>query len=121
MKAFYHEQQVVVEGETLTLVINFRALDSIESMLDKSWEEIWPDLGAAKPKLSLVGKVLWGLLREKHAEMTLDQTASLMFGDTGVAIGFAVDKLIRAAFAPSEGEKAGAKNPPKRRGASKPS
>lgn len=121
-KPFYHEQAVVVDGETLRLVINFRALDATESLLDRPFNEVVDELNGGAPKLSLVGKVLWGLLRDQHPEITLDQTASLMFGETGVMVGIAVNALLEAAFATADPTaKAKGKNPPKRRGASKPS
>jgi hypothetical protein len=64
MRPFYHEGQVEVDGETLHLVCNFRAIDVIESVTGQKMTEILPQL--LDPPHALVGKVLWGLLREKH-------------------------------------------------------
>jgi hypothetical protein len=116
-KPFYNEVTMKAEGETFRLVINFRALDAIETLLDRPFDTVLEELSSGNQKLGLVGKVLWGLLREHHAEMTLDETASLMFGETGQAAGLAVHQLLNAAF--PTGEKAKGKNPPRRRGASK--
>jgi hypothetical protein len=117
-KAFYCEQPVTVGDETLRLVLNFRAIDAIEGLTDRSFNEVLTELQKIDAKLGLVGKVLWGLLREHHPEVTIDQAASLMFGQTGETVGMAIGKLISAAL--PRGEAKG-KNPPKRRGASKPS
>lgn len=121
-KAFYHEQSVEVDGEKLQLVINFQALDAIEGLLDCSFNDVLAEFQAGNPKLGLVGRVLWGLLREQHPDITLDETASLMFGDTGEVMGLAVSNLLDAAL-PAAKKKPEAKdeNPPKRRGASSPS
>ena len=121
LKPFYNEQAVTVDGEAYRLVINFRTIDAIETLLGEPFDTVIHELGQERQHLGLVGKVLWGLLREHHPEITLDQTASLMFGDTGVAVGMAVRRLLEAAFPTGEPQKEKGKNPPKPRGASKPS
>lgn len=116
MKSFYHEGQVEVEGETLHLVCNFRAIDVIESVTGEKMTDILPQL--VDPPLSLVGKVLWGLLREKHEGVTLDEAAGVAFGESQEAVGLVMGDVIRRAF--NIGEAKG-KNPPKRRGTSRSS
>jgi hypothetical protein len=117
MRAFYNEAQVEVEGETLHLVCNFRAIDVIESVTGEKMTDILPQL--IDPPMSLIGKVLWGMLREKHEGVTLDQAAGVGFGPDGAKVGLAMADVLRRAF--NLGEEAKGKNPPKRRGASKPS
>lgn len=115
LKPFYNEEAVTVDGEAYRLVINFGAIDAIESITGRSFNVILEELAAEDQKLGLVGKVLWGLLREHHADLTLDHAASLMFGETGITFGLAVHKLLEAAFPPAQEAKV--KNPRKRRGA----
>lgn len=121
-KAFYHEQSVTVDGETLRLVINFRALDAIEGVLDRSFEDVLTELTRKqpKPRLGTIGPVLWGLLQEHQPTITLDEAASLLFGEAGSTVGLALGKLVEAAFIADDGKER-PKNPRKRRGASKPS
>jgi hypothetical protein len=118
MRSFYHEGQVEVEGETLHLVCNFRAIDVIESVTEQKMTDILPQL--VDPPHSLIGKVLWGLLREKHEGVTLDQAAGVGFGPSGAAVGLVMGDVLRRAFNIGE-EKAEGKNPPKPRGRSKAS
>jgi hypothetical protein len=117
MRPFYHEGQVEVDGETLHLVCNFRAIDCIESVTGEKMSEILPQL--ADPPFALIGKVLWGLLREKHEGVTLDEAAGVGFGPKGAAVGLVMGDVLRRAFNIGEEEKGS--NPPKRRGASKTS
>lgn len=116
MRPFYHEGQVEVEGETLHLVCNFRAIDVIESVTEQKMSDILPQL--VDPPHALVGKVLWGLLREKHEGVTLDEAAGVGFGPDGAKVGLVMGDVIRRAFNIGEAKD---KNPPKRRGASKTS
>ncbi len=117
MRTFYNEAEVEVEGEPLTLVLNFRAIDVIEGVTGENMTDIIPQL--ANPPMSLVGKVLWGMLREKHEGVTLDQAAGVGFGQDGAKVGLAMAELLTRSFNLGETEKG--KNPPKRRGASKAS
>lgn len=117
MRSFFNEAQVEVDGETLHLVCNFRALDVIETLTGEKMSDIIPQL--VDPPHSLVVKVLWGLLREKHEGITLDEVAGVAFGPDQAAIGLVMGDLIRRAF--NLGEKEKDENPPKRRGRSKPS
>jgi hypothetical protein len=116
VRAFYNEADVVVEGEKLTLVLNFRAIDVIESVTGEKMTDILPHL--ADPSHSVVGKVLWGMLREKHEGVTLDEAAGAAFGPDGDKVGLAMADLLSRGFNLGEAK---AKNPPKRRGASKSS
>ena len=114
MRSFYHEGQVEVDGETLHLVCNFRAIDVIESVTGEKMSDILPQL--VDPPYALVGKVLWGLLREKHDGITLDQAAGVGFGPSAALVGVVVADVLQRAFNIGEAKD---KNPPKRRGRSK--
>jgi hypothetical protein len=117
MRSFYHEGDVQVDGETLTLVCNFRAIDVIESVTEQKMSDILLQL--TDPPFGLIGKVMWGLLREKHDGVTLDQAAGVAFGPEGAKVGLVMGDVLRRAF--NLGEEAKDENPPKRRGRSKTS
>jgi hypothetical protein len=117
MRSFYHEGQVEVDGEILTLVCNFRAIDVIESLTEKKMSEILPQL--SDPPHSLIGKVLWAMLREKHEGVTLDEAAGVAFSKDGAAVGLVMGDVLRRAFNLAEEDKK--PNPPKRRGRSRTS
>jgi hypothetical protein len=118
--SFYEEEQVEIDGGALRLAINFRALGAIETLVEKGMDEILPAILTGNAHLNVIGKVLWGLLREHHPESTLDDAAGLMFNKTtNVKVGLAMNALLMRAFH-LEPEAKG-KNPPKRRGASKAS
>ena len=119
--AFYHEEQVTVGDETLRLVINFAALDAVESLTGRSFDRILGEFtGEGEPGMALQGKVVWGLLRQHHPELSLDQVACLLFGPPSAKVGAAIAKLMAAAFPAAEpaDTKAKAANPPVPRGAS---
>lgn len=117
MRPFYNEEQLKVGDETLTLVLNFRALDCIEHLTGETMPSIIPQL-IDDPPYSLVGKVLWGLLREKHEGVSLDDAAGLAFGKDGPRVGLAMGSLLQRGFNLGEEKD---ENPPKRRGRSKSS
>lgn len=119
---FYHEAQATVGDTSLRFVLNFRTIDAIEGLVGSPMPAILPEIVTGSAGFSLVGKVLWGLLREHHPDVTLDQAAGLMFSDEKVAaeIGVAIGDLFRRGFKIGD-EKAKEENPRKRRGASKAS
>lgn len=117
MRPFYHEGQVEVEGETLHLVCNFRAIDVIESVTGRTMTDILPELLSGGSSHSLAGKTLWGLLREKHEGVTLDEAAGVAFGPHAAAVGVVISDVFQRAF--NLGERAKGQNPPKRRGRSR--
>jgi hypothetical protein len=117
MRPFYNEEQIQVEGESLCLVLNFRALDCIESLTGENMPAILPQL-VSDPPYALVGKVLWALLREKHEGLTLDDAAGVAFGPDGGRVGLAIGDLLQRGFNLGEAKD---ENPPRRRGRSKTS
>lgn len=114
VKAFYNEQNVEIDGETLRLVINFKAIDATEKFLGRNYGEILDELQESDCPIGTTGGVVWGLLREHHADMSIDQAATLCFGAHSVAVGIALTELLQAAFPVAKEEKG--QNPPKRRG-----
>lgn len=123
--AFYHEEAVQVGEVTLRLVMNFRALDAIECETQRGFDGILKQLTApgGEPPLSLASRVVWGLLREHHPEIGIDQAATLVNGPSAPAIGVAMGLLFERAWpraTPTDG-KAKPAHPRKPRGRSKPS
>lgn len=123
LAAFHHEQAVKVGGDTLRLVLNFGSIDAIEGLVGRGFDTILPELvgSDARPPLGLQGRVVWGLLREHHPEISLDQAATLLFGEASMSVGIAMGALINAAFSPADPTKAKPANPRKPRGASRSS
>jgi hypothetical protein len=118
VKAFYHEQAVTVDGEVFRLVINFRAIDATESLLQgRAYNAILGEMLSGSPPIGLQARVVWGLLREHHPELTLDDAGALALGPAAGEVGLAIGKLFMAAFPSDDGKKAKGKNPPRRRGA----
>lgn len=116
VKPFYNEQNVVIDGETLRLAINFKAIDATERLLGRDYASILDELQEPSCPIGTTGGVVWGLLREHHPEMSIDQAATLCFGVHSIAVGLALTDLLQAAFPLAEKEKGA--NPPKRRGRS---
>jgi hypothetical protein len=118
LQPFYNEQAVEVDGETYRLVLNFRTIDATESVLGgRAYDEIIEELVCGQPAVGTQTRVVWGLLREHHPDVTLDQAATLARGKASVAVGDAIGKLIDAAFPAADAEKEKEKNPPEPRGA----
>ncbi|MEG3152998.1 hypothetical protein U1769_24155 [Sphingomonas sp. ZT3P38] len=113
IEAFYNEEAVAVGDDTLRLVINFHTIDAIESLTGRDFDDILEDLTAKKrkPGQALLTKVVWGLLRQHHPDVTLDQALGLVRGKASLAIGVAIGKLINAGFAEAEEPKAKDENP----------
>jgi hypothetical protein len=119
--AFGCEEQVTVDGQALTLRLDFRAITIMEGALQSDMPSIVANFRSGRPQLSVLGQMLWAMLREHHPEVTLDQAAGIMFANEAAKVGFALDALLERAFPlPTEDRKP--KNPPmKRRGRSKSS
>lgn len=115
MRPFFNEADVPVDdGETLHLVLDFRAIDCIESLTGQSMEEVLPQL--VNPSHSLACKMLWAMLREKHDGITLDEAMGIVVDPKyGPRVGAEIGLLLNRAY---NLEEAKDKNPPKRRGRS---
>lgn len=119
-KAFYAEQLVEVDGEKLLLAINFKAITATERFLDgRGYDLILDELQSPNCPIETTGAVVWGLLREHQPTISIDETASLLFGPSSLIVGEAVSELLNAAFPTVE--KAKGPNPRKPRGVSKTS
>lgn len=115
-KPFYHEQLVEVDGEKLILAINFKAITATERFLDgRGYDLILEELQSPGCPIETTGAVVWGLLREHHPTVSIDEAASLLFGQNGMKVGLAISSLLESAFPTAE--KVKGKNPPKPRGA----
>lgn len=123
LQAFYNEEAVKVGEDTYRLVINFRTIDATESQLGgRSYESVLTEMLAGSPSVGLQARVVWGLLREHHPDVALEEADALARGPAAVEIGIAIGRLLHAAFPMSvPDKKAKAPNPRKRRGRSKSS
>lgn len=95
MRAFFAEGTVEADGETLTLVCDFQAIDVVESITGENWDEIIPQL--VKPAKALGVKVLYGLLRKRHEGITLDEVAALTYSKDSMAIWAVAGDVIAKA------------------------
>lgn len=122
-KPFYNEEAVKVGDDTYRLVINFKAIDATESQLGgRSYEDVLSETVAGRASVGTQARIVWGMLREHHPEITVEEADALARGEASILIGAAIGKLILAAFPFNDQQpKAKGQNPPKRRGASKPS
>lgn len=118
LQAFYHEAPVQVGDDTLRLTLDFGAMDAIEGQAGRPFDAIVKDLTEQTATMSLQARVVWGLLRRHHPEISLEQAASLLFGNQGAAVGLVIGKLLSAAFASGEEVKTEEARPRKPRGAS---
>lgn len=115
MRPFFNEAEATIaDGEVLHLVLNFRAIDVIESLTGLSMEDVLPQL--ASPPHNLAAKMLWAMLREKHDGVTLDQAMGVVVDrQHGPKVGLAMAELLNRAYDLGEAK---AENPPRRRGRS---
>ncbi len=118
LSPFYNEALVEVGGTRLRLVVNMRTIDATEALTGLNMPKMLSLLLSEDAPLSLGGKALWGMLREHHAEVTLDEALGLMFAPEQEAIGAAMGDLFRRAFHLGEVKE---ENPPKPRGRSRTS
>lgn len=98
--AFSVEEQAEAFGETLTLRLDFRAATVIEGALDMDLPIAVAHIRSGSCSYSVLCQVLWGLLREHHPSVTLDQCLSVVMdkGTDGAKVGFALDALLNRAF-----------------------
>lgn len=97
MRSFYAEGSVKTsEGETLSLVCDFYALDIIEQITGQDWDDIIPQLGPTCNR-GLAVKVLYGFLRRKHDGITMDEAAAISYDENSLAIWTVVGDIIRRA------------------------
>lgn len=122
MRSFNHEVTVTVDGEPLTLCIDFAALDAIEGLIDAPFNTLLKQLNLGEDlKDGTVVRMVWALLRRHHASVSLDEAAQLALGPSSLAIGAAIQGLLESAFPVADAGKAKEARPPKPRGASRAS
>lgn len=96
MRSFFAEGQFETdEGEKLTLVCDFYALKVIEGLTGQDWDEIVPQL--VKPPKSLAVEVLFGLLRKRQENITLDEAAALFYDKNSRALWAIMGDVIARA------------------------
>jgi hypothetical protein len=120
LASFNHEAQIKVGDETLTLRLDFRAITTIEGALQMDMPSVVGVIRSGRPPLSVLGQVLWSLLRKHHEDVSLDQAAGIMFADEAAEIGLQLDALLERAF-PLDKEDKEPKNPPQQNGRSETS
>lgn len=103
---------VLGDGTSLTLVYDFNALCEVEEAAGKSISEVLAEISKGSPRLSTARALVFGGLRARHPEMTLEEVGPLIMSD-GQALTEAMQKALLAAFPNAEGKKAG--NAPKPR------
>lgn len=117
---FGQEEQVTVFGETLTLRLDFRAITGIEGQTNYDMPTVSVICRMSDAPVSILGQVIWFLLREHHPDVTLDQVAGIMFDQKENAkLGVALDALLSRVFPLAEDKKP--KNAPKPHGRSRSS
>lgn len=97
MRAFFAEASFDTKsGERLTLVCDFYTIAVVEGITGQNWNDIIPEL--VKPPLSLFVQVLYGLLRKRHENITLDEVAALTYDvDDKKVLGALMGAVIAAA------------------------
>lgn len=111
MRAFNAEGQFETdEGERLTLVCDFYALDVIEQVTGLNWDEVVPQL--VDPPRALAVKVLYGLLRKRHEQISLDEAAGLFFDKNAIVLWAVVGDVIARASNFDSDEEEEQKPPP---------
>jgi hypothetical protein len=115
MRPFYNEADVeIADKEVLHLVLDFRAIDVIESLTGQSMDDVIPQL--SNPPHNLAAKMLWAMLREKHEGVSLNEAMGVVVDRKyGPRVGLAMGDLLRRAYDLGEEKD---ENPPKRRGRS---
>lgn len=115
IKPFYHEAEIEVQdGVTLRLVVNFRAIDRLEALLGVGMDEI---IAESSCKVSMATKVLWGLTREHHSDLSFDQLAQIhLASDRREAVQATLGHLMKTAFnLAGDAEEGEQSRPPRKR------
>lgn len=120
LTAFYDEELIEAGNNRLKLGIDFRTLDIAEHLIGEKTPDILPKLFSPRPSVGASAKFLWALLRRHHDAVTIDQAGGLVVSEHSAGIFAAIFALLSRALNLGSSE-AKDKNPPKRRGALKPS
>lgn len=106
MRPFYAEGLIETEdGEKLQLVCDFYTIDVVEQISGLNWDDDIISQFPNPPK-ALAIQVLYGLLRKRQENVTLDEAAGLTYDKNVIAIWAVMGDVIRRAcnFAPDEEE-----------------
>ena len=96
MRPFYAEGMIETdEGEKLTLVCDFYTISIVEQISGENWDDIIPQL--ISPPKALAVQVLYGLLRKRQGDITLDEAAGLSYDKNASAIWAVVGDVIARA------------------------
>lgn len=114
MRPLFAEGLVETEdGEKLTLVCDFYTIKVVEDITGLNWDrDIIPAL--VDPPKSLAIQVLYGLLRKRQENVTLDEAAGLSYDKNAIAIWAVVGDVIQRAcnlFQAEEEEPSAKKKP----------
>jgi hypothetical protein len=97
MRSFFAEASFeAADGERLNLVCDFYTIQVVEEITGEDWEAILPQLVAGAAR-SLKIKVLFGLLRKRHPDITLDEAAAVTFDNDEMALGALMGAVIAKA------------------------
>ncbi|QUT07913.1 hypothetical protein KFK14_11290 [Sphingobium phenoxybenzoativorans] len=100
----------LMDGTKLTLVIDYDALAEAEEAADMGVNDLLGALGGETPRLKVMRAMVYGALRDRHEDLTLQDVGSFLLDQRnhGV-IGEALGKALQGAFDQATG---GAENPP---------
>jgi hypothetical protein len=126
LTVFPDEELVDLGDVKITLTLSFKTITVCESII-RDGDIVPMPLVAGwillqeLPPISVTGKVLWALTREHHEQMTMDEVMGMMFTSKHAnRLALGMQKLLGRHFDFTQ-PKEKVKNPPKRRGPSKPS
>lgn len=104
MRSFFAEGMFETEdGEKLQLVCDFYAVDVVEQITELNWDlDIIPQM--ASPSKALGARLLYGLLRKRQPNVTLDEAMGLTYDKNAPALWAVVGDVIRRACNLDTGE-----------------
>lgn len=96
MRSFFAEASFEAkDGERLHLVCDFYAMQVVEDITGRDWDEIVPELVGSGRSLKIM--VLYGLLRKRHPGITLDEAAAITYDFDESALGALMGAVIAKA------------------------
>jgi hypothetical protein len=101
-KPFYHEAQIALSDDfTLHMVVDISVVERLEGMLGRSMDQIIEEMFSSA---SMLAKVLWGVTRPNHDDLTMAQIAGILLPadpakvDLAHAVATTVGDLVRRSF-----------------------
>jgi hypothetical protein len=121
LKPFYHEASIALsEDFMLKMVVDIGVVDRIERLFESNMDDIILEMLSS---VTVMTKVLWGVTRPNHEELTLGQVAGILRPSDpekkalAEAVVMALGDLIRRAFLVQAVEPEPKKAPRKRKAA----